>query len=552
MLLHSHRYWRFLETIPGAIAWTALIAPLLLSVFYPEVVASFIICYTILWLFKSLILSVNLLRSYRLTKKALKENWMKKLEFINSEKKLSYAIKKEKDKKRRDKLINLQDKIRTLKEKHQLKNWKKVYHAIIFVTYKESLKLIRESIKSYANSTFPSKQIIFVFAGEERDLENVLKYSKILKKELGNKFAHFMTTIHPKDIPGEIRGKSANATYAAKQLKKIIDNTHAPQSTAGQEKIPYENIIVSNFDADTVVHPQYFAELTYKYITETDRTEKTYQPTHMYHNNIWDVPVMVRLVALACTFWRMAESMNKEKYKSFSSRSIGLKTVIDTNYWDPAVIPEDSRQFWTAYLKYDGRHKLVPIHCPLYMDAVLSETYIKTFKSQYNQLRRWAWGVCDFPFVAINLAKHKKISLFKKIYCISHLLENHFFWATAPILITFTGWLPSILNPKFQNTVISYYLPNVTSSVLTLASVGILMCIFVSFLLIPEKPDKKSVFSELSLIFQWFLVPIVSIFLSAIPALDAQTRLMFGKYLEYKVTEKTRVEKVEGRCNVST
>lgn len=475
---------------------------------------------------------------------------MKKLELANSEKKLNYAIKRETNKRRRTELINLQEKTQILKSKGQNLNWKKVYNAIIFVTYKESLELIRESIKSYANSTFPSKQIIFVFAGEERDQENVLKYSKILKKEFGNKFAHFMSTIHPKDTPGEIKGKSANATYAAKQFKKFID----------EQNIPCENVIVSNFDADTVVHPKYFAELTYKYITEADRTEKTYQPTHMYHNNIWDVPIMVRLVALACTFWRMAESMNKEKYKSFSSRSIGLKTVIDTNYWDPAVIPEDSRQFWTAYLKYDGRHKLVPIHCPLYMDAVLSETYVKTFKSQYTQLRRWAWGVCDFPFVAINLAKHKKISLWKKIYCIFNLLENYFFWATAPILITVTGWLPGILNPRFQDTVLSYNLPSVTSSVLTLASVGILMCIFVSFLLIPDKPGKKSVFSELSLIFQWFLVPIVSIFLSAIPAIDAQTRLMFGRYLEYKVTEKKRVGKAEtlqpvrptDGCNVST
>jgi hypothetical protein len=33
-------------------------------------------------------------------------------------------------------------------------------------------------------------------------------------------------------------------------------------------------------------------------------------------------------------------------------------------------------------------------------------------------------------------------------------------------------------------------------------------------------------------------MPVVGFFLSAIPGLDAHTRLMLGKYMEYKVTEK--------------
>ncbi len=37
---------------------------------------------------------------------------------------------------------------------------------------------------------------------------------------------------------------------------------------------------------------------------------------------------------------------------------------------------------------------------------------------------------------------------------------------------------------------------------------------------------------------QLFLYPIVGLALSVIPALEAQTRLMFGAYLEYTVTEK--------------
>ncbi len=531
-LIRKHKLWRTLEFIPGSIAWLAIIMPLILSIFAPQFVASFIIVYTIVWLFRSLKLSYYLYKSYKLAKEALQTDWQKLINLTDHPEKINYElkkIKKEEKPKKYFQLFHLKKQIAKLKSLKQQKRSKNILHAVIYVTYKESYQLIRESIKSYANSAYPSSKIMVVLAGEESDKENFLKIAKKIEKEFGKKFAHFMTTVHPKGLPGEIKGKSANATWAAKQFKKYIDS----------KKIKYENVIISNFDADTVAHPQYFSELTYKYLTEENRTEKAYQPTHLFHNNIWDVPAVIRIVAQSCSFWRMAESVQTSKYKSFSSRSLSMKTVIDVNYWDPAVIPEDSRQYWTAYAVYDGRHTLVPIYTPVYMDAVLSETYVKTFKSQYSQLRRWAYGVCDFPFVALNLWYHPRIKLSEKIYKIYEFLKNSFFWATGPILITFMGFIPGVINPGFRDTVLAYNVPRVMSDMLTLAAAGIIMCAVISISMVPKNPQ-KGILGQLSLIGQWILIPVVSIFLSAIPALDAQTRLMFGRYLEYKVTEKTR------------
>jgi hypothetical protein len=36
------------------------------------------------------------------------------------------------------------------------------------------------------------------------------------------------------------------------------------------------------------------------------------------------------------------------------------------------------------------------------------------------------------------------------------------------------------------------------------------------------------------------LVPVILLFLSALPALDAQTRLMSGRYMEFWVSDKRR------------
>ena len=552
-IIRRHPLWRTLEFVPGTISWLAILLPIVFSAFFPVWAASFMIIYTTTWLFRSVKLSINLYRSMKKVKKALITDWNRLITFNDHPEKIDYEISRLKNliqkniqaqsavthfwenrwvnkfQQQLNELRQLKKELQHLQATHQYKKSKEIVHAIIYVTYKESLELIRESVKSYVESTYPASRIIMVFAGEEADRENVEKISKKIQAQYGNKFMHFVTTIHPQNIPGEIRGKSSNATYAAKELKKYLDS----------QKLQYENVVVSNFDADTVVHPTYFNELTFKYLTTDRRAEKAYQPTHMFHNNIWDVPMVTRIVALSCTFWRMAESMEQDKYKSFSSRSIGFQTIVDVNYCDPSIIPEDSRQFWTAFAIYDGRHKLIPIYSPVYMDAVLSETFIKTCRSQYNQLRRWAWGVCDFPFMALNLWYHPRIKKSEKIYRIFEFLKNSFFWATGPLLITFMGFLPGLLNADFRETVLAYNLPKMMSNILTLASGGIVMCTIISLTLVPYNP-KKGFWGTMSLCFQWLLIPIVSIFLSAVPALDAQTRLMMGKYLEYKVTQKTR------------
>ncbi len=532
ILIRKHKLWRLLEIIPGAVTWTALISPFVLSIFAPQLVAIIILIYTIIWLFRSIKLSVNLYRSYKLSQKALKTDWAYLTSLNDCPEKIEYELQRldqESDPKKYFELFHLKKQVNELIQKNQWKKSKEIYQGIILVTYKESYELIRESIKSYLASDYPLQKIFLILSGEESDQENFLSIAKKLEKEFAKQFGLFLITIHPKNIPGEIKGKSANATWAAKELKKILD----------EKKIPYEDCLLSNFDADTVTHPKYFSELTFKYLTTENRIEKGYQPTHFFHNNIWDVPMAIRMVALSCTFWRMAESMEREKYKSFSSRSLSFQTVVDVNYWDPAVIPEDSRQYWTAFAVYDGRHTLVPIYCPTYMDAVLSETYVKTFQSQYQQLRRWAWGVCDFPFVALTLWYHPHIKRREKIYRIFEFLENSFFWATGPILITFTGFLPGIVNPGFRDTVLAYSFPRIMSELLTLTSLGILLCAIISLALVPRNP-RRNFLSKISLCIQWLFVPVVSIVLSAIPALDAQTRLMFGRYLEYKVTQKTR------------
>ena len=249
--------------------------------------------------------------------------------------------------------------------------------------------------------------------------------------------------------------------------------------------------------------------------------------------------MLIRLISLSSTFIRLAESTNTQRYKSFSSRSMGFQNAIDSDFWDPMVIPEDSRQYWTSYLKYKGNYELVQVYTPIYMDAVQSQTYVTTFKDQYKQLRRWSWGVTDFPFVAINLWYAKGISWYKKTKSIIELLQDHFFWATTPILLSFSGYLPNLLNSEFRNTVLSHNVPALAATILNISATGILISAFLSFQILTFNKH-IGFLKRISIGLQWVFVPITSIFLVSIPAIESQTRLILNKRLDYQVTPKVR------------
>jgi hypothetical protein len=495
-------YKRFFEILPGALTWSALLFPVFASRFLPEVVAILVITFDLYWFVRSLYFTVNILKAYFFISRDQKKNWKKLLAELPEEK------------------------------NHRKIPQEMLLHAVVLVFYKEPLEILRSSIASYAQSNLNTKkQLIIILGGEERAGDHPYEVFKTLEKEFAGRFFKFILSIHPKNLPGEIKCKSANATYAAKTLQKLLDEL----------KIDYRRVLIHNFDADTRVHPEYFNCVAYKYLTSNPSLAVSFQPVHVYSNNIWDTPAIMRLVATSSTFTFMFNSLRPHRFRNFSSRSDVFQTLVDIGFYAVDAIPEDSRQYIDMFFYYKARIKIEPIFIPLRMDAVLAETYLKTLINQYRQLRRWAWGASDIAEFALRALQDKEISFRLKFWELFRLIEGHFSWAVAAIYITIIGWLPFLLSPNFNQTVIGYNLPKITKIMLSLASIGLGVVIVLSLLLYQPKPKHKPAYFYLLLITQWLLTPIVSVFFSSMAAIDAQTRLLLAKYLEYQVTEKKAV-----------
>ncbi|MFH2118436.1 MAG: hypothetical protein ABII10_01725, partial [Candidatus Paceibacterota bacterium] len=118
------------------------------------------------------------------------------------------------------------------------------------------------------------------------------------------------------------------------------------------------------------------------------------------------------------------------------------------------------------------------------------------------------------------------------------VVEDHFLWPVNWFAITVSAILPPLLNDQFSRTIIGKTLPQVTSTLLTLSLVSFVVIFIIDAINRPPRPNKRNILSYLIQPLEFILLPVVGFFFSALPGIDAHTRLMLGKYIEYKVTEK--------------
>ncbi|MDB5179029.1 MAG: hypothetical protein JWN01_972 [Patescibacteria group bacterium] len=545
---------RLLEIFPGAVTWLTLTLPIVLSLIEPVWVAYFIIAFDLYWMIKSFRLSINLIRGYRRLHLAQKLNWSARLDWlkdpdkfiVQNEEAIRSLVKKYPHARRRwwwrdtparkhfRLLRDDQEQLATLMaHRTTLMDPDTVYHAVVVATYNESMDTLDPSIRSLTEVDFPLERLMVVIAYEERGGAEIEANVKELIRRYGDKFGLAMAVKHPYGLEGEIIGKGGNITYAGRRLTAEVE----------KRGIDPEHVVVTTFDSDHRASQNYFAYLSYLYASDPNRIHKSFQPIPMFYNNIWDVPAPMRVIATGNSFWLLMETMRPHRLRNFAAHAQSLAALIATDYWSVTTIVEDGHQFWRTYFTYDGDHEVVPVFTPVYQDAVLDSTLLKTFKVQFLQLRRWAWGVSDFSYVVRNAIKNKKIPWSNKLVQIGRLFEGHFSWATAPLILTFVAWLPLFLNRQFSYQSLAHNLPIITSRILTLASVTIAITIFISVISLPPKPERYRGWRFLVMIGQWSLLPITSMCFSAFAAINAQTRLMFGRYLEFYVTPKATKKK---------
>ena len=514
----NERDWRYrtLEILPGTLTWTILALPVILSLINPKAAAYFVITFLLVWFVRALAIAARSIQGWNRMSHYKSQPWQKlnkDLEALEASLPSAPQWHHRNIQRVRNRLLHTRIKP------------SEVYHAVVIAIWNE-LDVLELTIAAVAKSRYDLKKVILVIAYEERGGAAVRDFVQSMVNKYGKNFYHAEAVMHPWPMTGEVIGKGGNVTFAARRLKVFLE----------ERKIRPSRVLVTTLDCDNRPDKNYLGALTYTYCSTEKPLYASYQPITMYTNNIWDAPAPMRVVATANSFWTVMLTLRPHMLRNFSAHAQPMSALIKTDFWSVRTIVEDGHQYWRTFFRFDGQHEVYPIFLPIYQDAFLPDSYKKPLKMQFIQVRRWAWGCTDIAYVFYNgFLKKNRIPKPRLIAKFARLLESHISWSTTPIILAVAAWPPFILNPQ---SYLANQLPHIVSWIQRILVAGILISLFLSMRSLPPKPERYKRRRTVWMVLQWVYLPFTTIIYSSFAAIYSQTRLMFGWYLGWIITEK--------------
>lgn len=496
---------RALEIAPFALAFTLISSLVWGSFLLPVPLVVMLLGFDVYWAWRSLNTGVHVLKGFRLMKEATGVDWHARYSAEAAHRPDAIA-------------------------------WDNVRHIVLIPTYKESVGKLRATLTKLAESEVAREKLLVVIAMEEADAEAPQRF-EILQRQFGHSFLALTGTSHPQDIEGEVRGKSSNEAWASKQAKRLFC-----------DRIGYrvDEMTITSCDADTLFHPRYFSALTYYFATNPRRYRTFWQGPIFYYNNVWDVPAPLRIQNVLGGINHLAKLVRTHTILfPQSTYSLSLQMAHDVGYWDVDVVPEDWHMFLKCFFELGGEADVQPILLPVGNDGARAHSYLRTFWEHYQQARRHAWGCSDIPYAVRQFIRHPEIPFTRRLRRTWSLTENHVLWSSQWFLITgvaanmsAASWGGFIgLHPFSAHNIPEWF---VTAShwILLPCMLPLVGMIILDMFMRPERPKTWKRWLYPVQFVQWMLIGPITLFFTAMPALDAQIRLALGRRLEYKVTEK--------------
>jgi len=557
---------RFFEKIPPIVTLSLILFPVVGSFFIPQVVAIFVILFNVFFLYRSIAFTIQFALGTIFLRQAEQIDWQAKVEglsdiekeikslrdSLNTIKKLSYkdtrdslAIKYRhphyKDvfklpwvmqvaifRWEKFKTVNfIRSEISKLSEiKDNLNfNWHQINHVIMIPHAKEPLQVLDNTLSEIAKQTFPLKQIHLVLGAEARDEEGYEK-SVQLQKKYGKIFGNIWVTNHVLK-EDEIVGKSSNMAHAGREAVKEIMKLGWDLSKT----------TVTSCDADSRLPKEYFSYLTYEYVTRFESKYKFFTGAILLYANIWRLDPIARVRNSLSSMFNVGKLVRPDKLIPFSTYTTSFWLVDQIGYWTPWVTPEDFHLFFKSSFHFPHKVSTIPLFTKIYVDAAEGDTYVESFKNNYMQSRRWQWGVSDDGWMIKNMVMNIGKYSFMVYYRGIHVLVDHILAPSSAFLLMLGANLPPLLNARFGGQVFGAKLPGISETILQITFLSFIVAIFFDYLVKPKR-DGVSLLRKIVTPFEFIINPIVGLTLTSIPGIEAHTRLLFGKYLEYYITKK--------------
>jgi len=204
-------------------------------------------------------------------------------------------------------------------------------------------------------------------------------------------FLRIVVTIHPKNLPGETRGKAPNVSWAVETCWDLLSDQYK-----------MEDIMVTVSDADTHFMSDYYSCLSYTFATIHKRTKVIFGIPISFYENSLGVPSPVRAADM---IWQITvlQQLTTGRAIRFpaSTYSICLELIHEVGYWDKTAdtIGEDAHMFLKCLFKTSGEARIETIWIPAGCYNVCDDTWFGSIKARYNQMYRHLWGTFDLAYI---------------------------------------------------------------------------------------------------------------------------------------------------------
>ncbi len=404
-----------------------------------------------------------------------------------------------------------------------------VHHVVIITSYKEPVTVLSRTLEALAKQENAISQMTIVLAMEAADPEAQPTAEK-LRAAYRQYFARFYFTIHPKGLPGEMQCKSANEAWAGRWIKrKLVD----------EKGYNIDHILVTTMDADTLWHPKHFSCLTTLFAVNPDRYLRFWQAPIRYHSNIWDIDPTVALVHAYSSAWELAYlSAPNWIPLPMSSYSLSMRLLDGVGYWDSDVIADEWHMFLKAFFQRDGQIRLERVFLPFSAEATTGNGFWDSLKNRYQQSLRHAWGAKEVGYTLARIIEHPELPIgvgLRMLFRVSHdLIMAGAGWA----IMTLGPQLVFLLYPELFFTewrTLPFLLLQISLIVVTI--LGFVFWVL-DIRLRPPRTRPWTLRERVVTLLSFPLLPLLTLIVLALPTIQAQTLLLLGMPIQFKVTKK--------------
>lgn len=411
--------------------------------------------------------------------------------------------------------------------------WQSVHHVVIIPAYKEPPEVLARTLLNLAAQFEARARMTVVLAMEAAEPSSAEKAEALIAEYAGH-FAHLFYTVHPRGLPGEMQCKSANEAWAARWIKRTLVDE------AGYN---LDHIVVTTQDADTLWHRHHFWALTALFALNPKRYLSFWQAPIRYHGNIWEINPLLRIVNAYSTAFELAYlSAPWWSPLPMSSYSLSMRLLDVSGYWDSDVIADEWHMFIKAFFARGGVVELERIFLPFLAQAVSGDTLLDALKNRYQQTLRHAWGSKEVGYMVAKIFEHPEIEFLRSLRLLLRIAHDILLAGAGWVIMTIGSQLPFLLHPRLFNEIIAAGFSNPLFAVLQIAfgMVTILGILFwyQDVIVRPPRTVKQTWSERLWTLISFPALPVLTLFLVAIPTLQAQIRLLAGVPLQFRVSKK--------------